>query len=574
VNSALFIALRRLRQPIIALVVIYAVGMIGLVLIPGVDEQGREWRMSLFDAFYFISYTANTIGFGELPRPFSYAQRLWVTFVIYLSVLGWAYAIANLLALGRDRAFRQTLTQQRFERAVRRLGEPFYLVCGIGETGTLVCRALDRLGVRFVAIDIEEQRVAELDLLDLQVDPPVLAADAGVPENLIRAGLKHPACRGLLSLTSDDSANLSAAIATKLLHPEIPVLARAMDRAIADNMASFGTDHIINPFEAFGDYLWLAIHAPGQFRLATLLTGLPGSPVEPLALPPHGAWIVCGYGRFGREVVSCFNRGGMDVTIIEPDPQEAMPGRSVRGTGTEAQPLLQAGVLQAVGIVAGTDDDVSNLSIAVTARQLNPSLFVILRQNLQANRALFDAFDANMQMVPSRIIGHRCLALLTTPLLARFLAATREQPDAWAEAVADRIRGAAGARLPHLWSVVLNPASARAVHAQLAAGAQQLTLDVLLRDPADRNARLDCLALLLERDGGERLMPEAASLLRTGDRILFAGRARARRAQAATLQNVNVLDYVHVGREVPGGWVWERLIRRRERAGASPLSPP
>jgi voltage-gated potassium channel len=563
-NSALFLALRRLREPIIALVAIYVIGMLGLVLIPGVDEQGREWRMSLFDAFYFMSYTATTIGFGEVPQAFSYGQRLWVTFTIYLSVLGWAYAIGSVLALGRDRAFRQTLTQQRFESQVRRLREPFYLVCGCGETGTLVCRALDRLGVRFVAIDIDERQVAELDLLDFRVDAPALVADARVPENLIRAGLRQPQCRGLLALTSDDSANLAAAIAVKLLHPGIPVLARAMDHTIAANMASFGTDHIINPFEAFGDYLSLAIQAPGRFHLTTVLTGLPGSPREPQALPPRGAWVVCGYGRFGREVVACLDREGMDVTIIDPDPNEEARPRYVQGTGTEAHPLRQAGVEHAVGIVAGTDDDMNNLSMAVTARELNPDLFVILRQNLQANRALFEAFLADMQMVSSRLIAHRCLALLTAPMLARFLHQIREGSDEWAEQAAQRIAAISGSRNPHIWTIVLDGDSTPAVYAAIASGRQQVPLDVLLRDPADRNARLSCLPLLLASGAGDTLLPEPDAILHPGDRLLFAGRGAARRAQKGLLQNANVFDYVHVGREVPGGWVWEWLTRRRE----------
>ena len=41
--------------------------------------------MSIFHAFYVMSYTATTIGFGEVPHPFNDAQRLWVTFAIYLS---------------------------------------------------------------------------------------------------------------------------------------------------------------------------------------------------------------------------------------------------------------------------------------------------------------------------------------------------------------------------------------------------------------------------------------------------------------------------------------------------------
>ena len=566
-NSALFLALRRLRWPMIALVAIYAVGMIGLVLIPGVDEQGRPWRMTLFDAFYFISYTANTIGFGELPRPFSYPQRLWVTAIIYLSVLGWAYAIGSVFALGRDHSFRHALTLQRFERRVGRLREPFYIVCGCGETGMLVCRALDRMGVRFVALDIDESRVAEIDLVDFQSDAPALTADARVPENLIRAGLRQPGCQGLLALTSDDSANLAAAMAVKLLHPGIPVLARVMDRSVAGNMASFGTDHIINPFQTFGEYLSLAIGAPGRFRLATLLTGLPGTEVESPVLPPRGAWVVCGYGRFGREVVACFDREGMDVTIIDPEPIGAPGHRAcVQGTGTEVAPLRQAGIERAVGLVAGTDDDVNNLSIAVTARELNPGLFVVLRHNLQSNGALFDAFRADMHVLPSRLIGHRCLALLTTPLLAHFLAGIEQRSDEWAQEAAALIAQVCAGQYPSIWSVAVNPRDAQALHAAIAAGGASVPLEVLLRDPAARDVRLPCVPLLRVNGTSETLLPGLEAALQPGDELLFAGLAQGRRAQAGVLHNANVFDYVHRGREVPGGWAWGWMTRRGREA--------
>ena len=136
--SVVFIAFRRLRAPIITLVLIFAVGISGLVLIPGAAENGAPWHMTFAEAFYFMSYTATTIGFGEIPRGFSANQRLWVTLLIFASVVGWAYLVASLLAIARDSAFRSAIEEARFARAIRRLREPFYLVCGFGETGALV----------------------------------------------------------------------------------------------------------------------------------------------------------------------------------------------------------------------------------------------------------------------------------------------------------------------------------------------------------------------------------------------------------------------------------------------------
>ena len=67
-TSIFFLALRRMRVPLIVLIVLYAVSTLGLTLVPGIDAQGRPAPpMSFFHAFYFVSYTATTIGFGEIP---------------------------------------------------------------------------------------------------------------------------------------------------------------------------------------------------------------------------------------------------------------------------------------------------------------------------------------------------------------------------------------------------------------------------------------------------------------------------------------------------------------------------
>lgn len=565
-NSAVFVALRRLRAPIVLLVVIFAVGIVGLALIPGTDATGRPWRMSIFDALYFMSYTASTIGFGEIPQAFSTAQRVWVTLIIYASVIGWAYAVTSLLTLVQDRAFRSALVAGRFRREVRRLHEPFFLICGFGETGALVGRALDTLGLRFVVIDHREDRVQEVDLLGLGQEIPALTADARAPEHLLAAGLTHRDCRGVLALTNDDHVNLAVAMAVRLLNPGIPVVARSMSRDAAANMASFGTNHIVNPFAKFGEHLALAIQSPGSHRLMSWLTGLPGTSLRPETMPPRGRWIVCGYGRFGTEVVEAFRGQHFDVTVIDPD-EVTIPGLGfVRGLGTEARTLEEAGIRHAAGIVAGTDDDVNNLSIAVTARELNPGVFTIVRQNLRTNHTLFEAYEADITMVSNEIIANECLALLQTPLLARFLEIVKQENDAWADRAIDRIQSAIGIEAPDLWRVALDATEAPAAHAVLGRADYAVTLADLMRDGGTREHPLECMPLLLVRGAAATAMPDETTRLARGDQLLFAGRPGARRMQHATLVNVNVLDYVVRGIDLPGGWIWQRLTRPGDRA--------
>jgi voltage-gated potassium channel Kch len=559
-NSTLLLTLRRLRAPIILLVVVFAIGIVGLVLIPGVDEQGRPWHMSVFQAFYFMTYTASTIGFGEIPQGFTDRQRLWVTAIIFASVFGWAYLVASLLSLGRDKALRRTLVESRFHRRVEALVEPFYLICGFGETGQLIAKALDLRGRRFVVLEVDETRAQEVDLMDFRQVPLALAADASLPDNLEAAGLRKDQCRGVLALTNDDQANLAVAMTVRLLEPSVPVLARAMSRDTAANMASFDTDHIINPFARFGEQLALAIAAPANYRLVSWLTGLPGTHLKPETAPPRGAWVVCGYGRFGREVVRAFHDQGLEVTVIDPLAPTNPGMQTVKGLGTEAEPLEAAGIKSAVGVVAGTDDDVNNLSIVVTARELNPDLFTIVRQNLQAYRALFDAFDADMTMVSSELIAMECLAVVRTPLLAPFLQIARNENADWANALVERLQTTVGERAPAIWSVTMNISEAPAVYRLLMQGGHARVGDLLTR-PSNRSERLPCLPLYLRRGEESFALPEDELELEPGDQVLFAGRGISRQQQQAMLRNEKIRDYVLTGSDAASGWFWQRLQR-------------
>ena len=558
-SSVFFLALRRMRAPLIVLIVIYAVSTLGLTLVPGVDAEGKPAPpMSFFHAFYFVSYTASTIGFGELPNPFSEAQRMWVTVCIFLSVIGWSYSIISLLTLVQDKGFQQVLLTGRFTRRVRQLGEPFYIVCGCGETGLLIARALDRDGLRVVTIERDEARIQELEVEDFASDVLVLNADAALPQNLLMAGLDHRNCRGVLAVTDDDSANLAVAIASRLINPRLMIVARVASPTIEANMMSFGTHYVVNHFERFADYLAQAIHSPNWYRLVDLLTGMPEQDVPERHDPPVGDWIVCGYGRFGQAVVRNLERQGISLTVIAPEIDIPQSVRHIVGLGTEAEPLRQAGIESAVGIVAGSPSDSNNLSIAMTAKEVNPELFIVVRQNRVANQVLFDAFHADFTMVPSRIVARECLALINSPLLPRLLNLVRDWPDSRSATVARELVDLCQRRVPMVWGVRLNAAEAPAVHRFLMMEEGSMALDLLRRDPAARAEYLPIMPLLLVREGRDHELPSADTLLHPGDQLLFAGTRSAKVAQNLVLDNRNALDYVLTGHDTKG-WLWRLL---------------
>lgn len=562
-NNIFFLILRRMRVPLITLIVSYAIAITGLTLMPGVDDQGNPWQMSVFQAFYVISYTATTIGFGEVPYAFSTAQRLWMTFSIYITVISWFYAIGKIIALAQDPGLRQAVTVSRFARAVEQLREPFYIVCGYGETGSLLVGALDHKGIRAVTVDLSPERINELELQDYQAPVPGLCADAKLPETLLQAGIRHPLCGGVAALTSDDQANLAIAITVKLISPELPVLCRAENQETAANMASFGTDHIINPYELFGEHLAMEVHALGTYLLHEWLTGVPGTSLPSPACPPVGKWVVCGYGRFGKAVVKNLEREHIHTVVVEAMPEMTGAKDCIVGSGTEAHTLLEAGIEDAVGIVAGTDNDINNLSIVMTALEIKPDLFVVIRKNKRYNDPLFHQFNADITMQPSDIIAHECLAHLISPLLAQFLALARTQSNAWANQLIGHLVEIMGERVPETWEVALTGEQAPAIVNMIGHG-KGVTLDMLTRDPASRNDSLALVPLLLVRGQEAMLLPQTDTRLALGDRILFCGKHAAKSAQPLLLINRKVLTYVLEGTETPDGHVWRWLTRHRQ----------
>jgi voltage-gated potassium channel len=567
-----FLVMRRMRTPLLALIASYAVAITGLVLIPAHDSDGNPATMGFFHAFYVVAYTGTTIGFGELPYPFTDAQRLWMSLCIFLTVGVWIYAVGTLIALLQDSAFQRALAEGRFRRRVQRLGDPFYLVCGYGQTGGALVRALTDRHQHAVVIDCDPERISLLALESHREYVPALCGDARRPSNLEAAGLKHPRCQGVVALTNVNEANLKIAIAAKLLHPQIQVICRADSHDVEANMASFGTDHIYDPFDTFALNMAIAIESPCLNLLVDWLAGVGGETTrDPLYPPNKGRWVICGYGRFGKAMYRHLKEQGLQVTVIEAEPHRTgIPKEGVvQGRGTEAVTLEEADILRAVGLVAGTDNDANNLSILMTGRVLNPQLFVVARENHMDNHELFERAGAHVVMHPSTIVAHRIRVRLTLPLLAEFLTYARYYDNAWACELISRVAALTQEKAPHVWQIEIGEPQAPAVREAERRGFP-ITLGALLRDPRDRDRTLPAIALMMEHQDQRQVLPEPGNRLRKGDQVLLCGREEARYLLERTLQDLHSLHYVATGEDAPESWVWrwaERLRKSRAAGG-------
>lgn len=558
-GDVLFLALRRLRSPLITLIIAYAISVAGLVHMPGVDLQGQPAPLGFFHAFYVISYTATTIGFGELPWAFTDAQRAWVTFSIYLTVTCWAYTLGSVFALVQDATFRGALARGTFAIRVRQLDEPFYIIAGYGQSGIALAHAFDDLGTRTVLIELRPERAARPDV-ELYNDAPLaLAADARWPEVLRDAGVQHRLCRGLIVVVGDDEVAQAIAIGAAVLKPTLPVIARVHTDVGRDNLDGFGNITVINPFETFAANLELSISAPAVLWVEEWLTSVPGSACPRPAEIPRGHWVIFSYSRFGHAVARALERTGSTWTAIDSNVELAQELHLQHSDGSVGS-LRCAGIDQAVGVISCTARDAINLALVSRARRLKQKLCVVIRQNHVADRNLIEAANPQVTFVKAEIMLRECLQVLTTPLLNQFLLEVRARGNAAAEELIVRLLTELDERVPHVWALNCFESYPGLRGVLGYSGKAPLTLAELTTHPLDRTQRLHVVPLLLVRDRTPLMLPELETELKAGDRLLFAGRGGMRALQRRFLLDPGSLEYVRTGSEPPRSWIFRRIL--------------
>lgn len=564
-DSFLFMFFRRMRVPLVVLISAYAIATIGFTLMPGVDDEGNPWRMSVFEAFYVVSYTGTTIGFGEVPYDFSPAQRMWTMVSIYVTVIAWLFSIGSIISLLQDPAYARALRRSRLQRAVRGLNEPFYLVCGYGDTGRMLTRALASQRHPVVVVDRDFSKIDSLDVEDFGALVTAFSFDARKPDNLISAGLRSRWCLGVLAVTGDERTNLKIAISARLLNHKAVVHARADSRETAENMRSFDTEHVILPVAEYVRRMRLAMVKPDTFRLYHWLASGPWAQLAESRDPPRGRWILCGYGRPGRAIHAMLIELGNDVTVIEADPTiEGLPEGTIEATGTQADMLQAGGIESADGILAVTDDDVDNLSILITARSLNPDLFLGALENGLSTHELFKAAAPDFLGQPSSVVAGTILSRIRSSLMAPFFEHLLKRDNQLARDLLARLLTDTKGVPPEISSGRISSRRSPAVAHAIESG-RTVPVGALLRDPARRSRRLPLTVLMIRREETDILFPDAELPLQSGDRVLLAGRPGTSRRVTSLLESDHALHYVLTGEEIQHGWIWRQFVKNGGR---------
>ena len=139
-----------------------------------------------------------------------------------------------------------------------------------------------------------------------------------------------------------------------------------------------------------------------------------------------GHYILCGYGRVGQTVARELVHAGRKVVVIDVLPESLGRARregflEVEGDATEEATLRAAGIERARGLITTIDSDAHNVYVILSARAINPGLFVVARANAADSESRLMQAGASRVVSPYSMAGHRLAELATRPRVVDFI---------------------------------------------------------------------------------------------------------------------------------------------------------
>jgi voltage-gated potassium channel len=141
-----------------------------------------------------------------------------------------------------------------------------------------------------------------------------------------------------------------------------------------------------------------------------------------------GHYIVCGFGRVGRNTAYELQVTGRKFVAIDANPARFDENRDtfedllfLHGDASDDALLEAADVMDAAGVFAVTGDDSRNLMITITARQMKPRVRVIARAHEVRNIAKMRKAGADDVISPDFTGGMRIASAMIRPNVVNFL---------------------------------------------------------------------------------------------------------------------------------------------------------
>jgi Trk K+ transport system NAD-binding subunit len=543
-----------MRAPLMVLIITYTIALIGFLLIEGQDDHGNIYHMNIFDAFYVVTYTATTIGFGEIPYEFTYGQRIWMSMMVYATVMGWFYSLGSLVSLFQDKHLQAQLAEARFRKQIKNINQKFLIVLGYNYTTSEIIKKANLEGVRTVVIEKDANKINELYLENFTPSVPCLMSDVHDPEALVKAGLNSPNCKAVISLFEDDNLNLQVALNSKFLNKNVKLAIKTTTHSQSEDLKDLGVEVVENPYEIIAQQIDLALRSPHLLLLENWIHGVSTLNEKILKLP-KGKYVVYGFGKLGRKIYEVLTRNGIEVVFIKPliEDISVVPKDMLHLVKTEGRDekelLIESDIMNANAIIARTFSDTLNLSILTSARKLNPDIITISRENELADLSVFRNAKIDMVFLPTKVLIDKTTTALISPYSHMFLELMKnvENPE-YAQEVVERIVNKIGLT-PLTFGTIINKDKSFAIWNSIVNKKRKVTLDVLRRSRKDWTKTNKIVPLLLIRDHRKFLLPDWDMEIQLGDKILFVGDKEAKEDSRWIAKNIYEFFYVYFGKE-------------------------
>jgi len=140
----------------------------------------------------------------------------------------------------------------------------------------------------------------------------------------------------------------------------------------------------------------------------------------------NGHYIICGFGRIGSLICKEFKANDLQFVIVEKstDTIEKLDEDGylhMRGDATLDETLLKAGIKRAKGLISVVTSDTENVYITLTARGLNPDLYIMARSGEEGSDIKLKRAGANKVVSPYIIGGSRMAQSILRPNVVDFI---------------------------------------------------------------------------------------------------------------------------------------------------------
>ena len=147
-------------------------------------------------------------------------------------------------------------------------------------------------------------------------------------------------------------------------------------------------------------------------------------------------YIICGYGRLGKIIARQLSNAGIPLVVVENDPEviakvEAQGYSFVAGDATQEEVLLEAGIERAKGLVAVLHSDAGNVYITLTARSLNPRLFIVARGEEPGSQQKLLRAGADKVESPYEMGGRKMAHTILRPTVTTFMELAMQEGVEW-----------------------------------------------------------------------------------------------------------------------------------------------